>query len=970
MALTHLFLGEDEKERNIQSKLAKIIIYSSDPEELKNKIVKEVAIALKANSCSFIEYDSTTDSFKKITNSFNSKRGNESFIGFDFQKELPSYTMKMKYMNEIVVKNADAYIKKEGLEGSVEAKFMSKYKIKSFVAVRLGYGDNFLGMLMVHFDYAKPFLRTIDEKFLVNIAEHISIALHLSKLYVEEKRKKEKEQLLRYLITIMNEDYDLKKITGKIFEILGRMFDAQSIFIKVNTENLKDSYFYNLLPYKSNVVEACMKKAVISIYNFKELESVKNKEHYIKDTYNFVLQNNLENHSINKYFKRKQIKSLVYLPLINENNNYGHVIIHFGLKNPLTDDDKNFIETVIDQLAIVVNQSNLYEKQRKNAGRECLLRRVTEKIRSSLDLEKTLSYICEETAKVFDVQRAVITKMTDPGKQVDIVLLKEYQSSPEIKGLFKTDYYQPVAKYWNYDLLNDSDVIAIDNIQDSEYPDFFKKAYESINIKSILGAAIKEDKYKETWGSITLSAYFKTRNWNEEEKLVLSSIANQIYIAIKQADLFSSLKKSAERETLLRKIFETMRQTLDPEVIKQTIVTEIGKALNANACFLAIKPENEAFYVIDSSSEYLSSEKEISSINLDTSSDDLKWFKESLDKRKEINFPKVEDFITENKLQGTPEEKYLKERNIKSSYTIPISFGKNLAYIILHYTNDYRKLDNSEMDFLRLIAVQAGIALEQANLYQTTQYQAEREKINRSILEILRNSLEKDVIKSLFVKNIGKFFNADRVFFIDYDPDNKIFLPVEPASEYRSNPEVKSIVGLDWDDSSMNEYIKILQDKREFKIPCWNEYSKENNNSEELSVRFEDSDIYSSYSLPVLYEGKLFGYFCVEYTGEKCNKLSNEDIIRIRNLCTQAGIALYHSELFKKSQESSVIQYDMMQKVCNKITTPLKEIIETGKTLIANNGKDEIANESLEKIVSNGEEILKLKESVKQLQTD
>lgn len=57
--------NEKVKEHELEMKLIQTIIGSLDPEELKNKIVKEIAIALDAYRCLFIEYDFSTNNFQE-----------------------------------------------------------------------------------------------------------------------------------------------------------------------------------------------------------------------------------------------------------------------------------------------------------------------------------------------------------------------------------------------------------------------------------------------------------------------------------------------------------------------------------------------------------------------------------------------------------------------------------------------------------------------------------------------------------------------------------------------------------------------------------------------------------------------------------------------------------------------------------------------------------------------------------------
>ncbi len=53
------------------------------------------------------------------------------------------------------------------------------------------------------------------------------------------------------------------------------------------------------------------------------------------------------------------------------------------------------------------------------------------------------------------------------------------------------------------------------------------------------------------------------------------------------------------------------------------------------------------------------------------------------------------------------------------------------------------------------------------------------------------------------------------------------------------------------------------------------------------------------------------GYFCIEFTKGSCHKLSDEDINRIRSMCTQAGLALNHADLYIKAQEGTRIKENL-----------------------------------------------------------
>lgn len=429
--------------------------------------------------------------------------------------------------------------------------------------------------------------------------------------------------------------------------------------------------------------------------------------------------------------------------------------------------------------------------------------------------------------------------------------------------------------------------------------------------------------------------------------------------------LINSIKQHVEREKLIRKIVETVRSSLELNTIKNTIVNEVGKALNADRCFLWGYDKSEDFFIVDQFSEHRSSDDVKSLIGINSKDQKIEWLTDLYKINKEVIFNNVKQFIKENNLGGTPIEQYFKKYNIKASYSIPIfNSDEMLGVLIVQYTKDYKILNQEDIDFLRIVAVQAGEAIYQAELYQKVQLQAERERISRTIVEILRSSMDKSIIKKLFVKNIGKFFDADRVFFSDYDSTTKMYLPVDNNSEYLSNSNQKSFVGFDWSDPNINEHVQLLLEKKEIKITNFDEYIKENPDlKKKLILRYTDFDVKSSYNFPVLHENNILGYFCIEFTNN-IYKLTDEDLNRIRSICTQAGIALYHAELYSEAQQCAVLRESSISEISEQIKKPASEILDMSTLLAKNEFERKAQIEYLNNIIYSCNHLLELTKNI------
>lgn len=581
---------------------------------------------------------------------------------------------------------------------------------------------------------------TVDAaaNFLYLVANAISKIAYKN---LELIKKNERESIYRNIIDTIRNSMDISETKQIIVDIIGKTLDSDRCFI-TEYDKMNDTFLIVQDEYVSSEDIPKYKGANVNndVPNF--MEEFKKGNYLVIDNKQVFINDKPEDFDIEKEtIEKVKVNSAYGFPLYYNNELLGVLGLHYIKQHKTNDDEISLLGIIANQIAIALYQAKLYKLTKIDAQRESLLREIIESIRSSLDIEETLFFICQETAKLFNVQRSAITVFPCPENFGEFIIRKEYKSSPEIQGFTEAENPSKLAAFWGKILIKSGEVVAIDNIRESDTPDYFKSSYESIGIKSIMGTPIR--KGKNVWGTLVLSEYNNYRHWTDEEKTLLKTISDQVYIAINQAEL-----------------------------------------------------------------------------------------------------------------------------------------------------------------------------------YEQEQKQSKREQFGRSIIEILRNTIDKNVVKHLFVRSIAKNFNADRVFFSDFDYKNNIYLPIDENSEFLSSPQETSFINQDWSTGSMREYIQPLIEKREFKIACWDEYVKKNVLSEDFKLRFEDANVKSSYNFPVLYEGTIMGFFCIEFVHEGCRKLSDEDISNIRNICAQAGIALYHAELYRKEKETAERER-ILREVINKIRSSL-----------------------------------------------
>lgn len=791
--------------------------------------------------------------------------------------------------------------------------------------------------------------------FLYLVANTISKIAHKN---LELIRKNEREISYRKITEAIRSSLEIEETLSYICSETAKLFNVQ----RTSISEFPDPYDYE------KHITRMEYKHTFEMNGLDKLKYLSKLAQYFGKILNdgkILAVDNILNSNTPDYFKESYnilgVKSLLAIPIQKENAKWGILILsEYNDYRQWTNDEIELAKSIASQIYIAIYQAELHEKTKKQAEVETLLREIIEKIRGSLDVDETLSFICDETAKLFNVQRVALTTFPNPENYENFNIKKEYKISDDMPGFGFGEDSSKTAIYWANVLIEGCDIYFVDNIETSDTPDYFKNVYNSLGVKSIIGTSIR--KGDDIWGTLVLSEYNYYRHWTKEEKMLLKTIANQIYIAINQAELFEQARKKAENQKAIREIMLSSANTFDFKEIIHTIVIETGKLFKADRCFyIEVDPETDTNLPIKDYAEYLSSKDIVSHIPKAPNKEETGVFIERV-KKKEILH--VHNIFKED-LPELAKKMLIDELSVKSYLVAPVYYGnKHYGAIVLHYTNNFNEFSQDELDMASTIANQSAVILHQAELYGITKVQAEREKISKNIIEILRSTLDKSIIKKLFVKNIGKLLEADRVLFSEYDYENKTYSPVDSDSEYLSDCNLNSFVGYDWSCEEAREYIQPLLERREFHIYNWDEYLPSNTRSQNFINLFERRSVKSSYSFPVMYQTKMIGFFSIGFI-KQVQRLTNEDINRIRNLCTQAGIALYHADLYKEAQKSIQAHAEFVNKLSSELKEPLDMIVEFSSMKSDNESQCAEEIEHLNLINNNAQKLLYFLDDIK-----
>ncbi|MBD2296400.1 GAF domain-containing sensor histidine kinase [Anabaena sphaerica FACHB-251] len=227
----------------------------------------------------------------------------------------------------------------------------------------------------------------------------------------------------------------------------------------------------------------------------------------------------------------------------------------------------------------------------KQIAQERLLNQVTTQIRKSLDLPVIMDMAITQVREFLALDRLVIYKFVSSPVKNQNTSLNCQDSPPSVVNAqfikqdcqqyggcvvyesLATDSISSVLNYQEEDWLTRNSrcwekyhqgfILAVDDVEKTyAFEDCLLNFLRKSKINAKLAAPIIfEDKL---WGLLIAHQCNTPRNWTESEKSLLSSIAEQLAIAIHQSELMGSLREATR--TLTQE-----KQTLEQRVIERTM---------------------------------------------------------------------------------------------------------------------------------------------------------------------------------------------------------------------------------------------------------------------------------------------------------------------------------------------------------------------------------------------------------------
>ena len=450
---------------------------------------------------------------------------------------------------------------------------LAKFQVRANLVVPIVHEEKLWGLLVAQQCGETRQWQPSEIDLLKSLSTQAAIAIQQSELYhqaqteIAQRQQAEaslqqqfqRERLIAAIAQRIRKSLNLEKILERTVAEVRQVLACDRVIVfrfdpdwsgKVVVESVDNP---SLSILGSNIYDSCFEEAYILPYR-------KGRVKAMEDIYTA----NLSPCHLN-LLRQYQVRANLVVPILKREQLWGLLIAHHCSEpRHWQQFEIDLLTALAFQVAIAIQQSQLYEQAQAHFLREQAINRVTQAIRSSLDLNTIFSTAVREIGELLQVDRAHIVQYL-PERQCWIHVADYGMPDwPENVTIEIPDENNEIANR-----LKRLEIVEIYNTDTFE---------EEVNLdlaQVFPGAWLMVPLHTDSsiWGSITLARRLRPYHWQKSEVELIRAVADQMAIAIQQAELYkqsrtaaaTALTQAQQLEQALQKLQRTQAHLVQSE---------------------------------------------------------------------------------------------------------------------------------------------------------------------------------------------------------------------------------------------------------------------------------------------------------------------------------------------------------------------------------------------------------------------
>jgi GAF domain-containing protein len=464
-------------------------------------------------------------------------------------------------------------------------------------------------------------------------------------------------------------------------------------------------------------------------------------------------------------------RSQVVTPLLRQGQPIGVLSVHRYEVRPFTDEQIRLLESFADQAVIAIENSRLFtELQQRLDEQTAMAEALRVMSESPTDLPHVLDTIVGSAARLCESNDAVVARAVDGAWRVVATYGSEFAT--EVGETF------PITRGWmigrailEQRTLHVEDLAAL---VDTEYPDA-REGQRALGHRTVVTVPLLREGI--ALGAIQLRRR-EVRPFAEKHVLLLKTFADQVAIAISNAELFQELedrnrelKDALERQTATANVLETisrapgnLQRVLDAICESagrlcgglMTIVSRVeGESIRREAWW--VSPEQSSSLVLRDASPLIGEVKPLDHAG-------LRWL--AVRERRTQYLPDMQALSVDDPRVGSGEAY---RAGVRAYAVVPLLRGTEAIGTLSVSASATAALDDQHLELLETFADQAVIAISNAELFlqlqdrnrELSEALAQQTATSEVLQTISRSAFELQAVLETLIENAVKLCGAD-----------------------------------------------------------------------------------------------------------------------------------------------------------------------------------------------------------------
>ena len=417
-----------------------------------------------------------------------------------------------------------------------------------------------------------------------------------------------------------------------------------------------------------------------------------------------------------------------------------------------------------ERLTEIINLTNNVDQQEK--VEEQKLSEIAEQLRLAEDTETLLNQTVTQISQLLDVERVLVYTFDSADKgTVAAESLREgftpamgESIAPLCFGLANANHYQRVK------------VVAIADGQQKELSPYQLQLMERFQVRASLAIPVLLS--GKVWGLLVAQQCLRTRQWQDSEIRLLERVSAELGVQLQIAAVKVELQEELNAQKALARVVEKIRQpSFNLDTLFEVATKEVRKLMGIERVTI-YKFREDYFGDFVAEAELPGFPKLVGS----------GWEDPYLQEHQGGMFREDRALVCDDIYQAGLTDCHIEALEfygVKSCAVVAIFKGKELWGLLSAFQNtSTRHWSESEVQLLRRIAAQIGVALVQAEAFAQVEAKnaqlaksAALEKASFRIIQRIRQTLNLKTTLRTTTKELRSLLKCDRVVLYQFNPD-------------------------------------------------------------------------------------------------------------------------------------------------------------------------------------------------------